>query len=99
MTYNAAMSATNRIRETPLSSRQLVWLALRDIAPVLLAAMPFGAVAVDLITGVEVVLTKGAVIDAIRASISIPGVFTPVRMGDALLVDGGLMNTVPVSVC
>jgi NTE family protein len=62
-------------------------------------AMPFGAVAVDLIAGEEVVLAKGALIDAIRASISIPGVFTPVRMGDALLVDGGLMNTVPVSVC
>jgi NTE family protein len=61
--------------------------------------MPFGAVAVDLITGEEVVLTSGALIEAIRASISLPGVFTPVRVGDTLLVDGGLMNTVPVSVC
>ena len=44
MTYNAAMRDPAGPVETPLTSRQLVWLALRDIAPVMLAAMPFGAV-------------------------------------------------------
>ncbi len=57
----------------------------------------FRAVATDLNTGEEVVLDHGDVIEAVRASISIPGVFTPVARGDRLLVDGGLTNPVPVS--
>ncbi len=59
--------------------------------------LPFRAVATDLNTGEEVVLDRGDVIEAVRASISIPGVFTPVARGDRLLVDGGLTNPVPVS--
>lgn len=61
--------------------------------------IPFGAVAADLVSGEEVVFRSGDVVSAIRPSISLPGVFTPVRTGDQLLVDGGLLNTVPVSVC
>ena len=59
---------------------------------------PFAAVAADLRTGDEVVLREGSVVDAVRASIAIPGVFTPVRRGDQVLVDGGLVNPIPVSV-
>jgi NTE family protein len=59
---------------------------------------PFAAVAVDLRTGDEVVLREGSVVDAVRASIAIPGVFTPLRRGDQVLVDGGLVNPIPVSV-
>ena len=59
--------------------------------------IPFAAVAVDLITGEEVLIREGRVIDAIRASISIPGIFVPHRMGRRLLVDGALRNPVPVS--
>jgi len=59
---------------------------------------PFAAVAADLRTGDEVVLREGSVIDAVRASIAIPGVFTPLRRGEQLLVDGGLVNPIPVSV-
>ena len=55
------------------------------------------AVATDLATGREVVLNKGDLIEAIRASISVPGIFTPVRKNGRFLVDGGLVNPVPVS--
>ncbi len=59
---------------------------------------PFRAVATNLETATEVVIDHGSVVDAVRASISVPGVFTPVRRDGALLVDGGLINPVPVSV-
>lgn len=59
--------------------------------------MPFAAVATDLASGEEVVLRDGDVIEAVRASISVPGIFTPVRRDGRLLVDGGLTDPVPVS--
>jgi len=59
--------------------------------------IPFCAVATDLGTGDEVVMNKGDVVTAIRASISIPGVFTPVKHDGRYLVDGGLVNPLPVS--
>jgi len=55
------------------------------------------AVATDLTTGREVVLNEGDLIEAIRASISVPGIFTPVKKNGGFLVDGGLVNPVPVS--
>ena len=55
------------------------------------------AVATDLATGREVVLNEGDLIEAIRASISVPGIFTPVKKNGGFLVDGGLVNPVPVS--
>ncbi|MCD4653715.1 patatin-like phospholipase family protein [bacterium] len=55
------------------------------------------AIATDLATGNEVVLNKGNLIEAIRASISVPGIFTPVKKNGTFLVDGGLVNPVPVS--
>lgn len=59
----------------------------------------FAAVAVDLYTGQQVVYTKGSLIEGIRASIAVPGIFTPVNSNGRYLVDGGLVNVVPVSVC
>lgn len=61
-------------------------------------ALPFRAVATDLNTGAEVVLGTGNLLEAMRASLSIPGVFSPVWVGKRLLVDGGLVNPVPVNV-
>ena len=61
-------------------------------------SLPFCAVSTDLATGNEVVFQDGDIIEAVRASISVPGVFTPVRKSGAILVDGGLVNPVPVSV-
>lgn len=60
--------------------------------------IPFRAVAADLTRGEEVVFDSGYIYKAVRASISIPGVFTPVYMEDMVLVDGGIINRVPVDV-
>jgi NTE family protein len=59
----------------------------------------FGAVASDLYSGREVWLQKGSLIDAMRASISVPVMFTPCPEGARWLLDGGLVNPVPVSLC
>lgn len=61
-------------------------------------SIPFTAVATNLETGEEVCLKRGKVIDAIRASIAIPGIFTPFQKGHRFLVDGGVVNPVPVDV-
>lgn len=60
-------------------------------------ATPYIAVAADLGTGQEIWLKEGSLIEAVRASIALPGVFSPAPRGDQWLVDGGLCNPVPVS--
>jgi NTE family protein len=60
-------------------------------------ALPFGSVATALNTGAEVWLRDGSTVDAVRASIALPGFLTPVVRDGAVLVDGGLVNPVPVS--
>ncbi|MEW6270921.1 MAG: patatin-like phospholipase RssA [Thermodesulfobacteriota bacterium] len=59
----------------------------------------YAAVATDFETGREVWLREGSLLDAVRASISLPGLFVPARVEGRWLVDGGLVNPVPVSVC
>lgn len=61
-------------------------------------SLPFRAVSTDLVTSREVVIQYGDVVEAVRASISVSGMFTPVKKGAMILVDGGLVNPVPVSV-
>ena len=61
-------------------------------------SIPTELVAVDLLTGEEVDLNCGSVADAVRATVSLPGVLAPVRLGGHLLVDGGLLNNVPADV-
>lgn len=61
--------------------------------------IPFACVATDLRNGREVWLREGSVSDAVRASIALPGLLTPVVHDGRLLVDGGLVNPVPVSLC
>lgn len=58
--------------------------------------LPFVALATDITRGREVVFSKGSLFEAIRASISIPGLFRPVLRGDTVLVDGGILNPLPV---
>ena len=60
--------------------------------------MPCALTAVDLISGQQVVLQNGPLINAILATIAIPGIFPPQTWGDYTLVDGGVLNPVPVSV-
>ncbi|CRK80602.1 patatin-like phospholipase family protein [Neobacillus massiliamazoniensis] len=61
-------------------------------------SIPLGVVATDLLTGERVVFKSGPISDAVRASISIPGIFVPVKYRGRLLVDGGVSDRVPVSV-
>ncbi|GAA4890503.1 patatin-like phospholipase RssA [Ferrimonas pelagia] len=61
--------------------------------------LPFVAVATDLYTGQEVWLDEGKLSDIIRASCSIPGLMLPKKIGDRWLVDGAVVNPVPVSAC
>ena len=65
--------------------------------PIEKLAIPFAAVATALQTGTEVWLREGSTIDAVRASIAIPAFFTPAIHQDRILVDGALVNPVPVS--
>lgn len=59
---------------------------------------PFACVAADLISGETKVFTSGSLAEALRSTMSIPAVFSPVRRGKEVLVDGGLLNNLPVDV-
>jgi NTE family protein len=66
---------------------------LEDCSP------PLAVNATDAVTGEEVIFTSGPIIPAVRASIALPGMFTPGRQGNRLLLDGGLVNPLPVNLC
>jgi len=61
--------------------------------------IPFACVGANIATGKEVVLKNGDIVNAIRASMAFPGVFTPVEIDGQLLIDGGVINNFPVDVC
>ena len=67
--------------------------------PIETLARPFGAVATDLYTGREVWFQDGSLLEAVRASIALPGLFSPVQYRERWLVDGGLVDPLPVSLC
>ncbi|MBD3106841.1 patatin-like phospholipase family protein [Bacillus sp. AGMB 02131] len=60
--------------------------------------IPLAVVATNIKTGEKVVMKEGPVADAVRASVAVPGIFVPVKIGDQLLVDGGVVDRVPISV-
>lgn len=62
-------------------------------------SIPFACVAVDIVSGNEVVLDSGNVSQAIAASCAVPALFTPVEYDNMFLVDGGLLNNMPADVC
>jgi len=62
-------------------------------------ATHYAAVATDMATGREIWLQSGPIHEAVRASIAIPGIFSPARLDGKWLLDGGLSNPIPVSVC
>src|SRR5712672_380395 len=70
-----------------------------SIGPTLIEDLPikFATVATEVRTGHEIWLTRGRMVDAMRASYALPGIFSPVLIGDRWLVDGALVNPVPVS--
>jgi len=86
-------AAASSVLDFLLRSRTLDVAGIHDFDRL---AIPFRALAADLATGDEVVLDSGELSRAIRASMSIPGVFPPVEMGERILVDGGVLNNLPV---
>jgi NTE family protein len=85
-----------------LISGKLIVAFLRKLGiadPIENYAKPYAAIATDLVSGREIWLQSGPIDEAVRASIALPGIFGPARIGEKWLVDGGLSNPVPVSVC
>ncbi len=76
------------------------WLqdSIGDIHDFAQLRLPFAATATDIVTGELVVMNEGAVGPAVRASCSVPGIFTPYRRHERLLVDGGVIANMPVQV-
>lgn len=60
--------------------------------------VPFACIAANIVNGREIVLKEGNLVQAMRASMAIPGFFTPVRIDSLVLVDGGIVNNFPVDV-
>jgi NTE family protein len=80
--------------------RVVAWLkGLGVVGPIESYAKRYAAIATDLATGREVWFERGPILDAVRASIALPGIFSPAKIDERWLVDGGLSNPVPVSVC
>lgn len=80
--------------------RVIAWL--RDLGidgPIERYAKRYAAIATDLATGREVWFERGPILDAVHASIALPGILSPAKIDERWLVDGGLSNPVPVSVC
>jgi NTE family protein len=73
-------------------------LAMFEVKDFDLMPIPYRAVATDIETGKEVVLSAGSLAKSIRASMAVPAAFDPVEIDGRLLIDGGLANNVPVSV-
>ncbi len=91
-----------RVRSAGLvGGRKLNALLLQNFGAMQVEDLPhdFTAIAADLATGHEVWLKQGVLVDAIRASFALPGIFPPVQIGNRNLVDGALVNPCPISVC
>jgi len=84
-----------------IGGRRLVRLLKRDLGDVRIEDLDrdFLCVSTELGTGHEIWLRSGALVPALRASFALPGVFQPVQIGGRWLVDGALVNPVPVSAC
>ena len=81
------------MRLTKRMQEHLEGLRIEDLS------IPFVAVATELRTGHEVWIDGGSLVNAIRASYALPGIFEPVKSDNRLLIDGAMVNPVPVSVC
>jgi len=77
------------------SLRELMLEYVGDVA-IEDAAIPLSIVATDINSGEEIILTSGSVVDAVCASAAIPGIYIPVEINDRTLVDGGLVQNVPI---
>lgn len=84
-----------------IGGRRLEEMMERHLADLRIEALPrpFVAVATEFGTGHEIWLKRGPLVEAVRASYALPGIFEPIRVGDRWLFDGALVNPIPVSVC
>lgn len=84
-----------------IAGGRLKRLLQRDLTDLRIEALPrrFVAIATELGTGHEIWLTHGPLVEALRASYALPGVFDPVKLGGRWLMDGALVNPVPVTAC
>jgi NTE family protein len=84
-----------------ISGQRLGTRLERHLQHIMIEEMPreFVAVATEFGSGHEIWLNRGPLVDALRASYAIPGVFKPVKTGERWLFDGALVNPIPVSVC
>ncbi|WP_082501489.1 patatin-like phospholipase family protein [Methylobacterium sp. Leaf88] len=89
-----------RLRSGLIAGDRLKRRLEHDLADRRIEGLPirFGSVATDLDSGEEVWLTRGSLVEALRASYALPGIFPPVRCGGRLLLDGTLVNPVPVTI-
>ena len=86
------------IKRWVFSGKEISWIfeALEIDTDFRKLKIPFCCASVDLRTGEEVISSKGSIKEAVLASVSLPGVFPPVKSGKRLLVDGGIIGSVPV---
>jgi len=84
-----------------IRGEKLIEVARQYVGELEIQSLPvlFSVVATELDTGREIWLREGALLDSIRASIALPGLFSPSRLNGQWLVDGGLVDPVPVSLC
>ncbi|MBX3553133.1 MAG: patatin-like phospholipase family protein [Pseudolabrys sp.] len=92
--FDLSLSRAGLISGTQLARRLEAALGTTHIEDL---KIRFAAIATEISTGHEIWLTHGRLVDALRASYALPGIFTPVRIGGRWLVDGALVNPVPVS--
>jgi NTE family protein len=83
-----------------VSGREIVNFLRRGLGDARIETLPVGycAIAADLESGEQVVIDSGELVLAVRASVSLPGILTPVQIGKRMLVDGGVVNPVPFDV-
>jgi NTE family protein len=82
-----------------IAGGRLQRLLERDLADLKIESLPvrFCTIATELVTGHEIWLTRGSLVSAMRASYSLPGVFDPVFLGGRWLMDGALVNPIPIT--
>jgi len=93
----AGLGDRDRAHDAYQTAREALETTLRSGIPGEELKIPFAAVATSLENGAEIWLRKGSTMNAVRASLAMPGLFTPVLTDDGILVDGALVNPVPVS--
>ncbi|ANJ66205.1 patatin [Halothiobacillus diazotrophicus] len=97
--FNINMSLNGFVNRDKLHRFLNEYVAQEDVLIEHIEAHRYAAVATELETGKEIWLNQGSLLEAVWASISLPGLFPAIRNQDRWLIDGGVVNPVPVSVC